>query len=235
MLDIRRNFYTGNNASARERWVQNQLSTLSPGGILLDAGCGPQKYKKYCAHLTYRTQDFGQYDGHGDKVGLQDGNWEYGHLDYLGNIWDIDESNETFDVILCTEVLEHIPFPNETIEEFARLLKPGGIVLLTAPFCCIPHQTPYYFYTGFSKEWYQYVAQKNGFIIHSIETNGNQFDYVAQEYIRAINSMKNMFLRCTLKVISYLTVVSLFKIFSNKSLDTHPYLHFGYHVKMVKA
>ena len=41
----------------------------------------------------------------------------------MGDIWDIKEKNNVFDAILCTEVFEHIPYPNETIKEFSRLLK----------------------------------------------------------------------------------------------------------------
>lgn len=52
--------------------------------------------------------------------------YNYGLLDYVGDIWDINEVDDSFDAILCKEVFEHIPYPNETLKEFARLLKSGG-------------------------------------------------------------------------------------------------------------
>ena len=33
--------------------------------------------------------------------------------------------------ILCTEVMEHVPNPEKTIEEFARILRPGGTIITT--------------------------------------------------------------------------------------------------------
>lgn len=40
---------------------------------------------------------------------------------------------ESFDGVLCSEVLEHLFEPHKVIQEFARVLKPGGHVLITVP------------------------------------------------------------------------------------------------------
>lgn len=40
---------------------------------------------------------------------------------------------EHFDVILCYETLEHVPWPEQFIAECARLLAPGGTLVLTTP------------------------------------------------------------------------------------------------------
>ena len=149
----------------RHKWVINKLSKLRENTTLLDAGCGTQQYKKYCNHLQYYGQDFGEYKPEKLKEGLQMDTWEYGKLTYIGNIWDIDEKDDSFDSILCTEVLEHIPYPNESIKEFSRLLKHNGNLILTAPYASLPHFQPYYYYSGFSKEWYEYILEKNGFRI----------------------------------------------------------------------
>jgi SAM-dependent methyltransferase len=42
-------------------------------------------------------------------------------------------SNESFDILLCAEVLEHMLEPKKVIEEMARILKPGGYALMTTP------------------------------------------------------------------------------------------------------
>lgn len=48
----------------------------------------------------------------------------------------------SFDTILCTEVLEHTREPFQVMREFARLLKPGGHVLLSVPFIYPIHEAP---------------------------------------------------------------------------------------------
>ena len=49
-----------------EKWLGKTLSQIPAGSRILDAGAGELKYKKFCAHLNYVSQDFGQYDGKGD-------------------------------------------------------------------------------------------------------------------------------------------------------------------------
>ena len=118
-----------NNYHERNEFVKKELKSLEAGSLILDAGCGSQQYRKYCDHLIYFGQDFGKYekddkemigaeDTKGNHIrGGEDG-YSYGELNYVGDILSIDESDNYFDVILCTEVFEHIPFPNETIVNF---------------------------------------------------------------------------------------------------------------------
>lgn len=41
---------------------------------------------------------------------------------------------DRFDVVVCTEVIEHTLKPFKAVAEICRVLKPGGVVLLTVPF-----------------------------------------------------------------------------------------------------
>ena len=132
-----------NNLNERTEWVTRQLQNLPRGSLLLDAGCGSQQFRVFCDHLNYKGQDFGQYVVDEKKMigaeerGLGSGSeYQYGELDYVGDIWDINETDASFDAILCTEVFEHIPHPIETVKEFSRLIKPGGTLILTAPNAC---------------------------------------------------------------------------------------------------
>lgn len=181
------------NESTRHNWVASRLSEIPAGFKILDAGCGEQQYRKYCEHLNYFGQDFGEFDASGD--GRQPDNWQYGKLDYTGDIWQIDENDKSFDAILCTEVFEHIPYPNETMLEFTRLLKSGGYLIITAPYACLPHFEPYFFYSGFSKQWYQKHCDELGYEIVEITENGNAHGSLAIETLRTARSINNIFLR----------------------------------------
>ena len=55
------------------------------------------------------------------------------------------------DQIMCIEVLEHAPASTDALREMSRLPKPGGILLVTAPFCSLTHFAPYFYHTDYGR------------------------------------------------------------------------------------
>ena len=51
----------------------------------------------------------------------------------VGNINAIPFENSSIDAVMCSEVLEHIDSPEESIKELIRVLKPGGVMALSVP------------------------------------------------------------------------------------------------------
>ena len=49
------------------------------------------------------------------------------------NINDIPIKSAYLDSVLCSEVLEHVDSPEESIHELVRVLKPGGVMALSVP------------------------------------------------------------------------------------------------------
>lgn len=168
------------NESNRVRWIEETLRKIPAGLTILDAGAGESQFKKFCGHLKYIAQDFGQYHGEGD-VGIQMGKWDNSKLDIVSDILAIPLPDHSVDAIMCTEVLEHIPDPIGAIREFGRLIKPGGYLLITAPFTSLTHFAPYHFASGLSRFFYERFLPENGFEITDLELNGNFFEFVAQE------------------------------------------------------
>ena len=168
------------NESTRVKWIEDTLKKIPEGLTILDAGAGESPFKKFCGHLKYIAQDFGQYHGDGE-IGLQTGTWNNSKLDIVSDILSIPLPDGSVDAIMCTEVLEHVPDPLGAIKEFNRLIKPGGYLLLTAPFASLTHFAPYHFASGLSKYFYEKHLPDNGFEITDLQLNGNFFEYVAQE------------------------------------------------------
>ena len=58
--------------------------------------------------------------------------------------------NDSFDYILCTQVLEHLELPLESLTEMNRVLKKGSKIFISVPFHHNEHQTPhdYFRYTS---------------------------------------------------------------------------------------
>lgn len=172
------------NEAKRQKWLETTLGCLESGGRILDAGAGELKNKKFCKHLNYVSQDFCEYTGTGDGHGLQTGTWDTSKIDIVGDITEIPEPDQSFDAILCSEVLEHVPEPIKVMKEFSRLCKPGGVLILTAPFVSWVHFAPYHFHSGFSRYWYETHLTQNGFKIVELTPNGNWFDFCQQEALR---------------------------------------------------
>lgn len=49
------------------------------------------------------------------------------------DITDIQHPDDSFDLILCSHVLEHVPDDRKAMSEFKRVLKPGGFAMLLVP------------------------------------------------------------------------------------------------------
>lgn len=172
------------NFEIREAWLKRVLSSFPNGLRILDAGAGECQYQKYCTHLEYVSQDFAQYDGVGNNEGLQMKKWDNSKLNIISDIVDIPVESESFDIVMCTEVLEHVPDPVAALKELNRVLKYGGHLIITAPFNSITHFAPYHFFSGFNKYFYMDWCKKNSFEIVELIPNGNYFNYLAQEVRR---------------------------------------------------
>ncbi len=109
-------------------------------GRLLDVGCGSKPYQKLFAVDAYIGLDIDSEPSR--QRGIAD---QY----YDGKTFPF--TNASFDSVLCSQVLEHVFNPNEFLGEIARVLKPGGKLLLTVPFVWDEHDQPWDYarYTSF--------------------------------------------------------------------------------------
>ena len=224
-----------NNLANREAWLKAKLSDISKGSRILDAGAGELQYKEYCNHLNYVSQDFGQYDGLGDSIGLQTKAWDNSKLDIISDVGAIPEPDNSFDAIMCIEVFEHLPSPIEAIKEFSRLLRKDGVLIVTAPFASLTHFAPYHFYTGFNKYFYEEHLEEYGFSIVEIEYNGNYFEYLAQEVQSRIPNHYSKYVLSDFDYKLKNDFVELLEKLNNLSENSNELLCFGIHVLAKKS
>lgn len=172
------------NLTNRDRWVAAQAAALPAGARVLDMGAGSCPYRPQFAHCRYETQDFA---GLSDEQ-LRHGG--YGQIDYRCDIAKVPVADDSFDAILCTEVLEHVREPAKAVREMARILKPGGRLLLTAPLGSGIHQEPYHYYGGYTPYWYQEFLGEAGFREIKVEANAGSFRFFAQEALRFVQTTR---------------------------------------------
>lgn len=220
------------NETTRQQWLKRTLKNIPKGAKILDAGAGEQQFKKYCKHLKYISQDIAEYDGKGNDKGLQTKKWDFGKLDIISDITDIPRPDKSFDAIMCTEVFEHIPDPIKAFDEFKRLLKPKGDLIITAPFASLTHFAPYHYYTGFNTYFYQHHLERLGFEIIEIKRNGNYFDYLGQEFQRlpVIGSKYTGKSMNLIEKVARLIVLNLLSKYASSNSGSEELLCFGVHV-----
>jgi SAM-dependent methyltransferase len=103
------------------------------GDIVVDVGCGEQPLRDVIEALggTYTGTDV-----------TQNAN---GTVHHVCSITDLPFADRSAAVVICTEVLEHVAETDRALDQLARILVPGGHLLLTVPFAYPLHEEPYDF------------------------------------------------------------------------------------------
>ena len=120
--------------SFRRYWLDKFLSESDFNGKVLDVG-GIKKGKRGEFRPPMSNVD----------------SWEYLNIsddtlpDYLCSSEAIPTHDNTFDVVLIAEIIEHLECPEKTLKESLRVLKAGGKLIATIPFLYPVHADPFDF------------------------------------------------------------------------------------------
>ena len=229
------------NRYSRDSWIKHEASLIPAESKVLDVGAGSCPYRNLFLHCTYMAHDFSKLD-HRQLRGQKG----YGKLDIISDICSLPIDSESIDVVLCTEVIEHVPTPILAVKEMARIMKPGGTLLLSAPLQSGLHREPYHFYGGFTPYWYQTFLTKEGFSQVEINSVGGLFStcstlslyaaiYLSPSKTRALPFLvRVVFLFLWIAALPFLLLVApLLFYLLNKALKVEMFAE-GYHVKAVK-
>jgi SAM-dependent methyltransferase len=108
-------------------FAKKYLSNIPKSASILDVGVGSAPYWHIRPDLNWKGLDVDP----GEKVDF---------LIKKDCPWQIQDNS--FDVVLCTQVIEHVENPSFLVSEINRVLKPGGQVILNAPFLYPFHGMP---------------------------------------------------------------------------------------------
>jgi 2-polyprenyl-3-methyl-5-hydroxy-6-metoxy-1,4-benzoquinol methylase len=144
-------------------------------GQVLDVGAGESPWRSSLpSDVTYRGLDIKTAETFGMGANVADVDY------YDGEIFPYDDNS--FDGVLCIEVLEHTPNPALLLHEIARVLRPNGRLLLTVPWSARRHHVPYDFHR-FTRERLQQLIAKAGFVEIQISERGSDISSIANKLI----------------------------------------------------
>lgn len=123
----------------RWRWLSARLPKISQGSkAVLDVGCGSGAFtiglalRGYDAvGLTWDPRDRAVAERRAELCGAETVRFELQDARSLDQRVDLQGQ---FDAVICCEVIEHILNDAKLVQDMARCLKPGGVILLTTPF-----------------------------------------------------------------------------------------------------
>lgn len=190
-------------------------------GRLADIGCGKAPlYGLYKKHVT-------------DVLCVDWSLSEHGN-EYVDIECDLTKTlpleNDSFDTLLVSDVLEHLPEPTCFLKEMYRIQAPGGHILLNIPFLYGLHETPhdYYRYTEYAL---RYMAEKAGYQVLVLESIGGNWAVLAGLMSRSIIKTK-LIGRTIAKVIQYFSL--LFSKRSTFQFNRHLF-PLGYFMVCIKS
>ena len=156
------------NVYRRYEFMEKAGASLAPAARVLDAGAGEGPFKPEFAHTRYVGVD----------LAIGDAVLNYGNLDAISDLVYLPFGQDTFDAVICTQVLEHVPEPSQVLQEICRVLKPEGQLFLTVPQSWHQHQKPhdYYRYTSFGL---RYLMERAGLQVQSIQNMGGYFWFIS--------------------------------------------------------
>lgn len=137
-----------------------------PGMLVVDIGCGEQPLRTVVegCGARYIGIDISQNSGRS--------------VHFLSSLAGLGLADECIHLVLVTEVLEHVADAWSAFREIARVLRPGGYVILTSPFMYPLHEEPrdYERHTG---QGLGILSEGAGLDVICSDRSGNELEVIA--------------------------------------------------------
>lgn len=156
--------------------------------VALDVGAGSRKWRVTLENrgYTYKSCDIDEQFSFEGK----------GCHDIIGSIEDLPIDDNSFDLVVCTQVLEHIREPQQAVNELNRILRPGGVVILTTNFQYGLHGAPHDYFR-FSRYALTHLFSSSGLEISKMVSRGGYLGAIAQFLYEFPYDVRNKYLHGT--------------------------------------
>jgi SAM-dependent methyltransferase len=149
-------------------FVMSAARATPAGARVADVGAGDAPFRELFAHTSYATLDWTQ--------SLHEGALS---SDIVASADSIPVRDGAFDVVLLTQVLEHVPEPAAVLSELHRILAEGGVLYLTVPLAWELHELPHDYYR-YTSEGLRHLLESAGFSSVEVNARNDCFTTLAQ-------------------------------------------------------
>jgi SAM-dependent methyltransferase len=118
-------------------------------------------------------------------LGVGDAAWDYGRLDAVADLGALPFRDGTFDAAVHIVTIEHLPEPGRALEEMARALAPGALLLVAAPQEWEVHQAPHDYFR-YTRHGLEYLLKRAGFEVREIRPAGGYFRLLARRLLNGL-------------------------------------------------
>jgi len=160
-----------------DEFYSHHVSALGRGCRILDLG-GHKDSKRGCFDLS-------NYDAQVIYTNIT----EAKGADVIGRAESVPFADDSFDAVICAELLEHVRDPAAALHEIHRVLHTGGIVLATVPFLYRFHGDPNDF-GRYTEDYWNTVLGETGFTDVAVESQGLFYSVLADYYKQWANNLR---------------------------------------------
>jgi len=160
---------------AIERAVAAATARLGSGRgaaplTVIDVGCGQQPYADLFAGMHCVGMNLDADDAAPDVIG------DATALPFAGSCADL---------VFCNQVLEHVPWPDRLVAEAHRVLRPGGVLILAAPFYWPLHEEPHDYFR-YTRHGLAHLLQQAGFESVEVRADTGSLTQVAVSVVELL-------------------------------------------------
>jgi SAM-dependent methyltransferase len=137
------------------------------GGMMLDIGCGSKPYEKL---FLERARAYIGVDVDTDKTKK---------VDVCADALRLPFRSETFDTVISNQAIEHVRHPEQFVSEACRVLRTGGIMIMTAPQLWCLHEKPHDYYR-FTRYALELLCKENNLDVVTLQERYGAFATIGQ-------------------------------------------------------
>jgi SAM-dependent methyltransferase len=154
-----------------------EKASLRSHGKMLDVGCGN---KPFAGMFERRVSE---------HIGCDVVQSSESRADVICLATDLPFTNSSYDTVLITQVIEHVADHQSLLREAFRVLRGGGVLILSGPMYWPLHEEPHDFFR-FTEHGLRFLLQRTGFVEIEVVNNGGHWALCGQVLIHTLSATR---------------------------------------------